>query len=295
MLLCSMHAPALPEAADFLADTAVTAAGGGLYRIELSDRWNAAFYPFGGVVSAVALRAMQAELGERGQRLRTTTSLYVSPVPLGPLEVQVQTLRYGRRMSQLLATVRAVGATDGGLSVIAAFGEDREGFQFLDAEPPEVPAPEAAPLPEKPPPGWQRFRASFFEQLEMRPVRMNPSWRTDWQAGRAEAVRWTRFRRAPRLADGTLDPLALVAVSDTMPPAIAQKLGPGGEPWFAPSVDLTTHVLGSTREEWLLLRSRCRHASDGCATADNEIWSRDGRLLVFATQVMYLRLGPISA
>jgi acyl-CoA thioesterase len=179
--------------------------------------------------------------------------------------------------------------------VIAAFGEDRKGFEFLDAEPPEAPAPEDAPLPEDPPSGYFRSRASFFEQVEMRPVRMNPPWRDDWQAGRAEAVRWTRFRRAPRLADGTLDPLALVALSDTMPPAIGQKLGPQSEPFFAPSVDLTTHILETTREDWILLRSTCRHASGGYATADNELWSRDGRLLAFATQLMYLRLGPLEA
>ena len=62
-----------------------------------------------------------------------------------------------------------------------------------------------------------------------------------------------RYRRAPRLADGTIDPLALVALSDTMPPAIIQKLGPGTPMFFAPSVDLTAHVLESTREEWILL------------------------------------------
>jgi acyl-CoA thioesterase len=289
-----MHAPALPEPADFLADTAVEVAGPGLYRIDLSDRWNAALFPFGGVVSAIALRAMQAALGERGQRLRSTTSVYVSPVPTGPLEVRVQTLRHGRRMSQLLAGVRAAGSADGGLTVVAAFGEDREGFEILDGGPPDAPPPEAASLPEEPPPEFRRFRSTFFEQMDFRPVRMNPPWRTDWQAGPAEAVRWMRFRRAPRLADGTLDPLALVALSDTMPPAIGQALGPGGSPWFAPSVDLTTHVLESTREEWVLIRSRCRHAGGGYATADNELWSREGRLLVYATQIMYFRLGALD-
>jgi acyl-CoA thioesterase len=289
-----MHAPSLPEPADFLADTAVEPAGAGLYRIDLSDRWNAALFPFGGVVSAIALRAMQAELGERGQRLRSTTSVYVTPVPTGPLEVRVSTLRHGRRMSQLLANVRAAGGADGGLTVLAAYGEDREGFEFQDGAPPEAPAPEDTPLPGDPPPEYGRFRSTFFEQMDFRPVRMNPPWRTDWQAGAAEAVRWMRFRRPPRLADGTLDPLALVALSDTMPPAIGQALGPGGSPWFAPSVDLTTHVLESTREEWVLIRSRCRHASGGYATADNELWSRDGRLLVYAAQIMYFRLGALD-
>jgi acyl-CoA thioesterase len=120
---------------------------------------------------------------------------------------------------------------------------------------------------------------------------MNAPWEDGWQAGRAEALRWMRFRKTPRAADGSLDPLALVALSDTMPPAIGQRLGPGSPAFYAPSCDLTAHLFGSTRDEWLLLRSRCRLAGEGYASGASEIWSRDGRLLAYATQLMYLRLG----
>ena len=211
---------------------------------------------------------------------------------MGPIEIQVQRLRIGKSMSQLQVTARAAGSDEGGLTLLAAYGQDREGFTFVDSEPPEAPPPDQCPPPAEPPPGFRRWRSSFFEQMETRPVRMNPPWKNDWTAGRAEAVRWLRFRRTPRLADGTLDPLALVAVSDTMPPAIGQKLGPGSPFFFAPSCDLTVHVFESTREEWLLVRSRCRHAGEGYASADCEIWSRDRRLLVYATQLMYLRFEP---
>jgi len=238
---------------------------------------------------------LQPEESEQSSALRQAPSLQSMLHCPGPQVIGVeQALVPTHRMSQLLANVRAAGSADGGLTVIAAYGEDREGFEFQDGAPPEAPAPEDTPLPGDPPPEYGRFRSTFFEQMDFRPVRMNPPWRTDWQAGVAEAVRWMRFRRAPRLGDGTLDPLALVALSDTMPPAIGQKLGPGVPPFFAPSVDLTTHVLESTREEWILLRSRCRHASGGYATADNELWSRDGRLLVYATQIMYFRLGALD-
>ena len=43
-------------------------------------------------------------------------------------------------------------------------------------------------------------------------------------------------------------------------------------------------------DEFVLLRNRCRHAARGYASADNEIWSMDGRLLAYATQTMLLRL-----
>jgi acyl-CoA thioesterase len=282
----------LPEPADFVADTSVEAAGGGLYHIDLSGRWNAAVYPFGSIACAVALRAAQAELGSSPQRLRTTTAVFVSPVPQGPLEIRVERLRIGRSMSQLQATARAAGSREGGLTLLAAYGLEREGFTFVDSEPPEAPPPERCPPPADPPEGFQRFRATFFEQIDTRLVRMNPPWRDDWTAGRAEAVRWMRFRRTPRLPDGTLDPLALVALSDTMPPAIGQKLGPGYPFFFAPSCDLTVHLFESTRDEWLLVRSRCRHAGEGYASAECEIWSRDRRLLAYGTQMMFLRFEP---
>ena len=285
-----MDAGPLPEPADFSADTRVESVGGGLYRCDLSNRWNAAVYPFGGVACAIALRAAQAELGGSPQRLRTMTTVFVSPVPNGPIEIQVEKLRIGRSMSQLQATARAAGGREGGLTLLAAYGQAREGFAFVDSEPPEAPPPEQCPLPADPPPGFRRFVATFFDQIETRVVRMNPSWKSDWKAGRAEAVRWMRYRRAPRLADGALDPLALLALSDTMPPAIVQKLGPGSPFFFAPSCDLTVHVFESTWEDWLLVRSRCRRAGDGYASADCEIWSRDRRLLLYATQLMLLRL-----
>jgi acyl-CoA thioesterase len=289
-----MDAGPLAAAADFLADTAVEPAGAGRYRCELSDRWDAARYPFGGVVVAIALRAAEGELGEPSQPLRTATAVFVSPVPAGHVEIQTQRLRVGRTGSQLLVHARAAGSAEGGLTLVAAFGREREGFALTAAEPPEAPPPARCPGPPEPPPGFQGFRSRFFEQVEQRRVRIHAPWETGWEAGRAEALRWMRFRRAPRLADGTLDPLALVALSDTMPPAIGQRLGPGAPAFYAPSIDHTVHRFATTREEWLLVRSRCRHAGEGYVSAECEIWSRDGRLLVYATQLMFVRMGAIE-
>jgi acyl-CoA thioesterase len=122
-------------------------------------------------------------------------------------------------------------------------------------------------------------------------VRIHAPWETDWKAGRAEAVRWMRYRKAPRLPDGRLDPLALLALTDTIPPAIGQRLGPGYPYFLAPSCDLTVHFLESTAADWLLLRTSVAHAGDGYASGSAEIWDPEGRLLARAAQLMYLRLG----
>jgi hypothetical protein len=98
----------------------------------------------------------------------------------------------------------------------------------------------------------------------------------------------------PILADGTLDPLALIVMADTMPGAVGEKLGPQHRHgWFAPSVDLTFHLLGSCRSEWVFAHNLARHAGQGYASAEMALWdfgpdgNDEGRLVAYATQVCF--------
>jgi acyl-CoA thioesterase len=287
----------IEEARDLLADTRlerVREASDGapaLYRGSLTAAWNAQMYPFGGIVSAIALRAMRDELALPAHAPRSLTTLFCSPVVEGPLEVEVRTLRRGRGMSQLQATVRSAGDPQAGHTTFAVFGAARPGVTFTDATPPDVPPPEACPPPPEPPPGVPGFRPRFFDQLEVRPWGMKASWETDWEAGGpARAIRWMRYRRPPRRRDGTHDPVAYVPVCDTMPPSILQRLGPGARPFLAPSCDLNVHLLGETKSEWWLVDARTHHAADGYTSSTIALWDEDGRLLARASQTIYLRM-----
>ena len=261
----------------------------GRYRANLSAAWDAPVYPSGGLVCATALRAMQAELDHPRQRLRTFSTLFVSTVTSGPLEIVVERLRDGKRMSQLRAEVRNPGRPEVGHVTSAAFGESRKGIEFSYSAAPEVGPPEEYPPPADPPPGAPVFRARFFENIETRRVRMFHSFEKNWEGGRAEAIRWIRYRVPPRLPDGRLDPLLLVALADTMPPGIGQYLGPGAPFFHAPSVDLNMHFFADTDQEWLIARAVGHWAGDGYASAEITLWDASRRLLAFATQVMLLR------
>jgi hypothetical protein len=102
---------------------------------------------------------------------------------------------------------------------------------------------------------------------------------------------WYRFDDPPFLDDGTLDPLAVIVLADTMPGAVFEQIGPTDQMWFAPSVDLTVHLLDECRSAWLLAHNRARYAGDGYASADMALWDcgPDGtdapRLVVYATQL----------
>lgn len=280
---------------DLATDTAVTRlrVAPGWYTANLPDAWNFRT-PSGGVLMTVAMRAMQEELGDPELRPISANTHFCSPVPAGPLEVRVEVLRHGGAAAQVRAQLSSTTMPGPGLEVSATFGRDRAGVDVIDTEPPAVPPPDQAVSMDEDPDGIERqLRPTFFRNLETRLALGHPWWMGgDWQPGPARIARWFRYRIPQRLPDGRLDPFALPPIADTMPPALKQKLGPNHPPFFAPSLDLTVHVLEDTTSEWVLNYVHVRRARAGYATASAEIWDDQGRLLAFATQTMMLRRIP---
>jgi acyl-CoA thioesterase len=274
------------QPARFIRDTAVERESAGVYRAELSDRWSAPINPQGGIVTVLALRAMQAELDQPAQRLRSVTTVFAAQVRPGPVVIDVTVLRRGRSMSQLAATVRSRGE-DAGHTSIAVFGDARPGFEFVDVAPPDVPGPGACPsFRDPPPPGFERkARFTWWDQVEGRTALGHAPW-DDWIPTSSDRAYWCKFDDPPVAGDGRLDPLAVVTLCDTMPGAIGERMGPGLPFWLPPSADLTVHLLGDAGDGWLLAHNRARAAGDGYASVELTLW--DGRRLVaHATQMMF--------
>jgi acyl-CoA thioesterase len=277
----------------FLDTTAVRAVGPGRYEGSVDEAWNLNPLPQGGVVTALALRAMSEELGHPAQVLRTLHTTFAAQVGDGPVAIEVELLRRGRSMSHLRAEVVNVGSGRGHLTT-GIFGSTRPGFAFTDLEPPgDVPPPLECPsFREPPPPGVEPFPPTPFwtRLVEGRSVKGHPPWEP-YVPDRAERVVWYRFDQPPFLDDGTVDPLSLVVLADTMPGAVSEKVGPTDRNWFAPSVDLTVHLLDHCRSTWVLAHNRARFAGDGYASADMALWDcgEQGtdrpRLVAYATQL----------
>jgi acyl-CoA thioesterase len=290
--------PAPPEdVSRFARETAVVAGDrSGRWRALLSDDWSAPFLPQGGVVAALAVRAMAAELDAPGQRLRSVSTVFAAQVRPGPIEIDVAVLRRGRSMSQVSATVRSHGE-DAGHTSVAVFGGARPGFEFTDVAPPDVPPPEACPsFRDPPPPGFERrVRFPYWDHVESRLALGHAPWE-DWRATTSARAYWYRFDDPPVLG-GLLDPVAVVTLCDTMPGAVGERMGPGAPFWFPPSADLTVHVLGDAGPDWLLAYNRARWAGDGYASIEMSLWDRQRGIVAYATQMMLFSFpdGPPSA
>ncbi len=249
--------------------------------------------PQGGVVAAIAARAMEAELGT-GQLLRSFHGVFASPIPVGAVEVDVEVIRSGRSISQVQATVRAEGA-DAGFTALAAFGNERPGFGYTELRMPDVPGPDDCvsyrdpPPPEAGLPDGPMF-PFWREVIEGRPALGHAPWDAS-PRGAAEVATWFRFEQFPADERGRFDPLALIVAADMMPSAVFEKLGIAETGWFAPSVDLTVHLAGVPTGAWILNHNRAHFAGDGYASAEAALWDprgRDGpKLLAFATQIMF--------
>jgi len=228
--------------------------------------------------------------------LRSFQGVFASPVPIGPVDIDVHVLRSGRSVSQVQATVRAPGA-DSGFTALAAFGHERPGFGYTELEMPEVPAPEdCVSFRDPPPPEANRPDGPMFEfwteVLEGRPALGHAPWDPS-PRGAAEVATWFRFEHFPGDEHGQFDQLALLIAADMMVSAVFEKLGPADDDdrWFAPSVDLTVHFLGVPTGTWILNHNRAHYAGDGYASAEVALWDPQGSdgptLLAWATQVMF--------
>ncbi len=196
-------------------------------------------------------------------------------------------------ISQVAATLRNADA-DAGVTTMAVFGASREGFDFIDVVVPDgvPPVDECPSFRDEPPVADERRpHFNFWDHVEGRPAIGHAPWE-DYEPTTSMNAGWKRFDDPPRDDDGTWDPLALVALTDAMPGAVGEKVGPSARDrtWLPPSADLTVHVLEDARCEWLLSVNRARHAGDGYASADMELWDVDGpepRLVAYGTQVMF--------
>ena len=294
--MSSAHHPvAAAPTAHFTRDTAVDRVGPGRYGATLRDAWSLV-QPQGGVVAVVGLRAMLAELDLPAQRLRSVTTVFAAQVRSGPVEIDVTLLRRGRSMSQLSAIVRNPGEA-AGAAVVAVFGDRRPGFEFVDVARPVVPPPEDCPSwRDPPPPGFERrVRFPYWDHVHGRAALGHAPWDT-WVPTTSERASWYRFDDPPVVDGGRLDPLALVTLSDTMPGAINERMGPGGPYWMPPSADLTVHLFADAGPGWLLAHNRARAAGDGYASVEMTLWDDERGLVAYATQMMLFSFpdGPPS-
>jgi acyl-CoA thioesterase len=291
-------------ASTFEQATAVTPAGDGRFRAAIDPGWSTPIAANGGYLAAILVRAIEAHgatsgVGAAGEpvsprQLRSLTCHYLRPVTEGLLEVSVELVRAGRRISTV--EVRASQEGKEAIRALAALAVlDLPAAGRWEPAPPAVgpPPPRDAPLIE--PDDYRRDGADGW--LGPTPT-MPPMFRRVRVAPRIGGVPFSNRRLPAGEAPETggwialpeprpIDAAFIALCTDVWWPPAFQPLG---RPAIAPTIDLTIHVRADIPPEGLpdqpvLGWYRSAAAHGGLMEEDAALFLPDGALLAHARQL----------
>ncbi len=258
----------------FASATAVTHLMGDVYSGTVESGWDIFGVPNGGYLMSIAARAM-ADRAERRHPV-TVTAHYLNPAKPGPVTVDTDLLKAGRRFATVQARlndpdrpIAAVQGTFGELQPSSALRRFEEGR-------PKLPPPEDCVLMEPADPLPPPFVGKIEERLHPDDI----PFITD-------APREPRIRGWFRLRDGEpLDAFALLVAVDGFPPAIFNA---NAAPAWTPTIELTTHVRAApVTDGWLACAFTTRFITGNLLEEDGEVWDSTGRLIAQSRQLALL-------
>lgn len=252
----------------------------GSVRFHVGDDWQQGRTAYGGVVAAVAAQAMRDVAGAdwpADVTLRSLQCVFVSVVPPGEVSVQVEVLRQGRNVCQVMARVGP--AERPGSMLMGVYSADRSS-SLTPRIPQRPPAPaEADALPAL------TYRAGrmppFLQHVDTRgaagelPFRGRPSHRSMAHL---------------RLRDAELDwiePEVVAVLLADMPatPALSELPAPVPTSSVTWTLDLRPVPRGGT-DGWWRIDSESVMVDGGYVNHAAQLWAPDGRLAALGTQVV---------
>lgn len=260
--------------ATFAHDTAVLSGGEGRYTAAICENWDIGGKANGGYMLAIAARAMAAETARPDPV--TITAHFLHPGSPGAVHVRARTVKSGKRFSVATGVLESGGTAL--LQVLGTFGDlssDGEDFQRIEAEPPDLPPPEAC-VRQDATRGAPRIYASMD-------LRLHPE-----DAGflRGEPSGLLRTRGWFALPHGEVaDVFTLLLAADAFPPTAFNGRLPVA---WTPTVELTVHLRGRPAPGWLRACFTTRFVSAGFLEEDGEVWDSTGRLVAQSRQLALL-------
>lgn len=263
----------------FRHDSSVRHAGKGVFHGELSARWAIGAVPNGGYVMAVASRALSEAL--QRPHPASLTGHYLAPTEAGPVQIETEVIRQGRRLS--VASARLIQQGQERVRFVGAFTDlaHNTGIDLATVSPPEISAmSQCIPIAQLSP------RAVAIHEHLM--ARLDPASATHWLRGDPQTdtslETWLGFAD-----ESDPDVFSLPLFADALPPPLFRRVGFRG---WVPTVELTVHVHRVPAPGPLRARFSTRHVTGGLLHEDGELWDSTGRLVALSRQLAVLATPP---
>lgn len=249
---------------------------------EVPPDWLQGRTAYGGLASALAVQAMRdiaATDGPADAPLRALQTNFIGPVAPGPACIEVETLRAGKSVRQVLARLTGADGALAGLWV-GVYGSARTTtVERL------VPRPE----PLRHAPGEAPTRP--FERGRM--PELLSHFDVGWAAGAppySGADVWETSQYLRLVADRAdlVDPEVLVVLLADLPPtpAISRLTRPAPASSVTWALELLPLASRVDADAWWRIDTRTRSAGDGYANHSSTLWAPDGTPAAFGHQVV---------
>ena len=240
---------------------------------EIHDGWDIYGNANGGYLMALAARHMRAVSGRPDPV--SITAHYLSPGTPGPVQVDAELVKAGRRFATVSARLHAAGKPV--LQLVGAFGDlavaSEHPFEHVTVGPPDLPPFDECAVRSDD----TSFQPGLMRQLDMRMHPDHIGWVHGHRNGIPEMAGWLAF------ADGRpIDTLALLLVCDAFPPNVFHLDIPGG---WVPTVEYTVHVRATPAPGPLRCIFRSQFVTGGFMNSDGEVWDSNDRLVAQSRQL----------
>jgi acyl-CoA thioesterase len=235
--------------------------------------------PFGGITTAVLVRAVETHPDRIGEPLAITVN-FAGPLADGDFDISLRAARTNRTNQHWILELSQDG--DVKTTATAVFGVRRDTWDDTEARPPRVPAPEQIA-----PSSGQEEVVVWARLYDMRfvagafPAPGEPATST------STSTLWVRDGAQRRV-----DYPALAALCDVFYPRVFQRLG-GVVP--AGTISLTTYFHADQQQldalggDYVLASAHANRFSRGHFDQSAQVWTRDGALLATTHQIVYFK------
>lgn len=240
----------------------------------IAEGWDVVGNANGGYLMALGARAMSIAAAQ--PHPLTVTAHFLSPGRPGPITIDPQIVKAGRRLTTVRATLHSASQKPL-LELLGSFGDidSIEGPERVDASPPALPPVEDCPrLTPNPQAG---FPPAMMGRVDLRLHPDDARFLAGTPSGEPLVRGWLRLPD-----DEPMDAFGLLLATDCFPPTVFNANLPVA---WTPTVELTAHIRALPAPGWLRCRFSTRFISGGMLEEDGEVWDETGRLVAQSRQL----------
>lgn len=244
--------------------------------VTIPASWSQGRSCFGGLMAALQYEAMRAKV-PADRPIRSLAICFVGPPAIDiPISFEVEILREGKAVSQVLG--RAVQNGETMTLIQGSFGAARESMIAVQAEP----APQFKPVEDVPPfPFIPGVMPEYLRFIDMR-----------WALGglpytNTKSPAIGGYARLKDVEEEKLTEGHLLALADTWPPAVLPHLNkpaPGSSLTW--TIEFVQPLLALSTLDWCKYSVEIEHARDGYGHAAAALWSPEGQLIALSRQTV---------